>query len=103
MLFKDAGRELTVYITNDEEEFLRVEAELVSEGVRYRVWTTSEYPVFGWTRWDPRLMGRKESRLRRVYHIDVNGQDRQNLVAANMAVRRVTGKLTNAEPVSEII
>ena len=74
MLFRDTGRELTVYITNDEEEFLRVEAELVSEGVRYRVWTTSEYPVFGWTRWD-----------------------------ANMAVRRVTGKLMNAEPVSEII
>ena len=85
MLFRDTGRELTVYITNDEEEFLRVEAELVSEGVRYRVWTTSEYPVFGWTR------------------IDVAEQDRQNLVAANMAVRRVTGKLMNAEPVSEII
>ena len=29
MLFRDTGRELTVYITNDEEEFLRVEAELV--------------------------------------------------------------------------
>ena len=103
MLFRDTGRELTVYITNDEEEFLRVEAELVSEGVRYRVWTTSEYPVFGWTRWDPRRMGRRENRLRRVWHIDVAEQDRQNLVAANMAVRRVTGKLMNAEPVSEII
>ena len=103
MLFRDTGRELTVYITNDEEEFLRVEAELVSEGVRYRVWTTSEYPVFGWTRWDPRLMGRGERRLRRVFHIEVAERDRQNLIAANRVIRRVTGRLSNAEPVSEII
>ena len=103
MLFKDSGRELTVYITNDEEEFRRVEAELVCEGVCYRVWTTSEYPVFGWTRWDPRLMGRRENRLRKVWHIDVDETDRQNLLAANTAVRRVTGRIRNAEPVSEII
>ena len=103
MLFKDTGRELTVYITNNEEEFLRVEAELASEDIRYRVWTTSEYPVFGWTRWDPRLMGRREQRLRKVWHIDVAERDRQNLIAANMAVRRITGRIMNAAPVSEII
>ena len=48
-------------------------------------------------------MGRREKRLRRVYHIEVAEGDRQNLLAANMAVRRVTGRVTNAEPVSEII
>ena len=93
MLFRDTGRELTVYITNDEEEFLRVEAELVSEGVRYRVWTTSEYPVFGWTRWDPRLMGRRENRLRRVYHIDVAEQDRQVRFWKRMAKTTLSGRL----------
>ena len=103
MLFKDTGRELTVYISNNEEEFLRVEAELSSQDIRYRVWTTSEYPVFGWTLWDPRLMGRRESRLRKVWHIEVAEKDRQNLIAANLAIRRVTGRLSNAEPVSEII
>lgn len=103
MLFNDTGRELTVYISNDEQEFRRVEAALLSEGLRYRVWTTSEYPVFGWTRWDPRLMGRKERRLRKVYHIDVQERDRPNLIAANRAIRLVTGKIMNAEPLNEII
>lgn len=97
------GRELTVYISNDEAEFRQVEAALLAEGVSCRVWTTSEYPVFGWTRWDPRLMGRRESRLRTVWHIDVSERDRQNLIAANQAVRRVTGRIQNARPVSEII
>ena len=46
---------------------------------------------------------RRESRLRKVYHIEVSQQDRQNLVAANMVIRSVTGKMFNAEPVSEII
>jgi len=95
--------ELTVYISNDEAEFQRVEAALKAENVRYRVWTTAEYPVFGWSRWDPRLIGRRESRLRKVYHIEVSQLDRQNLVAANMAIRSVTGKMFNAEPVNEII
>ena len=103
MFDRIGDRELTVYITNDEEEFRLVEAELESEGVRCRVWTTSEYPVFGWTRWDPRLMGRGERRLRRVFHIEVAERDRQNLIAANRVIRRVTGRLSNAEPVSEII
>ena len=103
MGFKGEGAELTVYISNDEAEFRRVEEALKTEEVRYRVWTTAEYPVFGWSRWDPRLIGRRESRLRKVYHIEVSQQDRQNLVAANMVIRSVTGKMFNAEPVSEII
>lgn len=103
MGFKGEGAELTVYISNDEAEFRRVEEALKTEGVHYRVWTTAEYPVFGWSRWDPRLIGRRESRLRKVYHIEVSQQDRQNLVAANMAIRSVTGKMFNAVPVSEII
>ena len=103
MFEKIVDRELTVYITNDETEFRRVEAELKAEGVRCRVWTTSEYPVFGWTRWDPRLMGRGELRLRQVFHIEVAERDRPNLIAANLVIRRVTGRLLNAEPVSEII
>ncbi|MBQ7434541.1 MAG: hypothetical protein IJV51_01910 [Oscillospiraceae bacterium] len=103
MGFKGEGAELTVYISNDEAEFRRVEEALKTEGVHYRVWTTAEYPVFGWSRWDPRLIGRRESRLRKVYHIEVSEQDRQNLVAANMVIRSVTGKMFNAEPVSEII
>lgn len=100
---RDYDRELTVYISNNESEFRRVEAELAAEGVRCRVWTTAEYPVFGWSAWDPRLMGRGEKRLRRVYHIEVPEKDRQNLISANLAIRRVTGRLSNAEPVSEII
>ena len=103
MGFKGEGAELTVYISNDEAEFRRVEEALKNEEVRYRVWTTAEYPVFGWSRWDPRLIGRRESRLRKVYHIEVSQQDRQNLVAANMVIRSVTGKMFNAEPVNEII
>ena len=99
----DYERELTVYISNDESEFRLVEAELAAEELSYRVWTTAEYPVFGWSAWDPRLMGRRERRLRRVYHIEVSEKDRQNLIAANLAIRRVTGRLSNAEPVSEII
>ena len=99
----DEGPELTVYISNDEAEFQRVEEALKAEGVRDRVWTTAEYPVFGWTRWDPRLIGRRESRLRKVYHIEVSEQDRQNLIAANMVIRTITGKMFNAERVNEII
>lgn len=95
--------ELTVYISNNEDEFQRVEAALKAESVQYRVWTTAEYPVFGWSRWDPRLIGRRESRLRKVYHIEVSQQDRQNLVAANIIIRGITGKMFNAEPVNEII
>lgn len=103
MFQKSMDRELTVFITNDAAEFHRVERALQEDEVRYRVWTTAEYPVFGWTRWDPRLMGRKESRLRKVWHIEVAEKDRQNLLLANMAVRRVTGRMQNARPVSEII
>ena len=103
MFEKIADRELTVYVTNDEAEFRRVEAALAAEGVRCRVWTTSEYPVLGWTRLDPRLMIRREQRLRTVYHIEVDEDDRPNLISANIAIRRATGKLSNAEPVSEII
>ena len=99
----DEGPELTVYISNDEAEFQFVEEALKAEEVRYRVWTTAEYPVFGWTRWDPRLIGRRESRLRKVYHIEVSEQDRQNLIAANMVIRSITGKMFNAERVNEII
>ena len=99
----DEGPELTVYISNDEAEFQLVEEALKAERVRYRVWTTAEYPVFGWTRWDPRLIGRRESRLRKVYHIEVSEQDRQNLIAANMVIRSITGKMFNAERVNEII
>lgn len=95
--------ELTLYISSDEDEFHRVVAELAAEGVRYRVWTTSEYPVFGWTKLDPRLLIRGEGRLRRVYHIDVPEADRDNLIAANIAIRRTTGRVFNAERVSEII
>ena len=97
------ARELTVYITRDEEEFGRVEAALAARGVRYRVWTTSEYPVFGWAPWDPRLVGRKEKRLRKVFHIDVPEDDRANLLESNRVIRDVTGRLSNAEPRSEII
>ena len=100
---RDEGPELTVYISNDEAEFQRVEEALKAEEVRYRVWTTAEYPVFGWSRWDPRLIGRRESRLRKVYHIEVSEQDRQNLIAANMVIRSITGKMFNAERVNEII
>ena len=97
------GAELTVYISNNEEEFQRVEEALKTENVRYRVWTTAEYPVFDWSRWDPRLIGRREKRLRKVYHIEVSQQDRQNLIAANMVIRGITGKMFNAERVNEII
>ena len=100
---RDEGAELTVYISNNQEEFQRVEEALKAEEVRYRVWTTAEYPVFGWSRWDPRLIGRRESRLRKVYHIEVSEQDRQNLIAANMIIRGITGKMFNAERVNEII
>ena len=103
MFEKIGDRELTVYVTNDEAEFRRVEAELAAEGVRCRVWTTAEYPVFGWAPWDPRLLGRGEKRLRKVYHIEVKEADRPNLVAANLTVRGITGKLFNAAPLSEII
>ncbi len=103
MFRKNAERELTVYISSDESEFMRVEEALKAEGVVYRVWTTAEYPVFGWTRLDPRLLGRGEQRLRRVRHIEVDTADRQNLLTANLTIRRVTGRLRNAEPVSEII
>jgi hypothetical protein len=103
MFRKENVRELTVFISNDEAEFRRVEAALAAEGVRCRVWTTSEYPVLGWTRLDPRLMIRREQRLRTVYHIEVDEDDRPNLLSANIAIRRATGKLSNAEPVSEII
>ena len=95
--------ELTVYISNNEEEFRRVESALRSGRVHYRVWTTAEYPVFGWSRWDPRLIGRRENRLRKVYHIEVSEQDRQNLITANMIIRGITGKMFNAERVNEII
>ena len=100
---RDEGPELTVYISNDEAEFQRVEEALKAEEVRYRVWTTAEYPVFGWSRWDPRLIGRRENRLRKVYHIEVSEQDRQNLITANMIIRGITGKMFNAERVNEII
>ena len=103
MLFKASEPELTVYISKDEAEFQRVVAALQAQGLRYRVWTTAEYPVFGWSPWDPRLMGRREKQLRKVYHIEVKERDRQNLVAANMVIRAVTGKLFNAAPLSEII
>ena len=103
MLFKARDAELTVYVSKDEAEFQRVEAAFQEQGLRYRVWTTAEYPVFGWTRWDPRLIGRRESRLRKVYHIEVSEQDRQNLIAANMIIRGITGKMFNAERVNEII
>ena len=103
MRLKDRGPELTVYASRDEEEFRRVEAELIAQGLKYRVWTTAEYPVFGWTRWDPRLISRGESRLRRVYHIEVEERDRQNLIAANLVVRSITGRVYNAAPMSEII
>ena len=97
------GAELTVYISNNEAEFRQVEAALKAVGLRYRVWTTAEYPVFGWSRWDPRLIGRREKRLRKVYHIEVDPRDSQNLLSANMVIRSITGKLTNAEPINEII
>ena len=100
---QNGARELTVYISNDEAEFQRVEAELAAREVRYRVWTTSEYPVMGWTQLDPRLVARGEKRLRKVYHIEVAEDDRPNLIAANQAIRQITGRMFNAEPVSEII
>ncbi len=103
MFVRESSREHTVYISNNEEEFGRVKEELTAQGVRYRVWTTSEYPVLGWTRLDPRLMVRKEQSLRKVYHIEVDENDRQNLLAANIAIRNITGRLANADPVSEII
>ena len=96
-------KEITVYIGKDAEEFRRVETRLSALELRYRVWTTAEYPVFGWSPWDPRLLGRREKQLRRVYHIEVSERDRQNLVAANLVIRGITGKLFNAAPLSEII
>ena len=103
MFLRSAEKELTVYVSSDEGEFRLVDAALARQGLRYRVWTTAEYPVFGWTRLDPRLMSRGESRLRRVYHIDVAEGDRQNLIEANITIREITGRLRNAEAVSEII
>lgn len=100
---RQGDRELTVYISSDEEEFRRVERALAEEGVRCRVWTTAEYPVLGWTALDPRLMTRREDKLRRVFHIEVDEGDRPNLIAANRTIRDVTGRLMNARPVSEII
>lgn len=99
----NAEREITVYVSRDEAEFARVKAELDAADVRFRVWITSEYPVFGWTRLDPRLISRRETRLRRVYHIEVAECDRPNLISANQIIRRLTGKMENAVPASEII
>ena len=96
-------REATVYISKDEAEFRRVESALRELQLRFRVWTTSEYPVFGYSPWDPRLWGRREKRLRKGYHIDVKASDRPNLIEANRVVRAVTGRLSNAEPRNEII
>ena len=103
MFLRGFERELTVYISKDEEEFRRVEAALSALSLRYRVWTTAEYPVFGCSPWDPRLWGRREKKLRKVYHIDVVEADRPNLIAANRAVRAITGKTFNARPLNEII
>lgn len=103
MFSGEGGREVTVYISSDEAAFRRVAAALDEHGLRYRVWTTAEYPVLGWTRLDPRLMVRGETRLRKVYHIEVSEADRQNLLSANLVIRRATGRLNNAVPVSEII
>lgn len=103
MLHRFREPEQTVYISRDEEEFRRVETALRERAVRFRVWTTAEYPVFGWTLWDPRLLGRREKRLRRVYHVDVAAGDRPNLLAANQTVRAVTGRIHNAVPYTEII
>ena len=103
MFSRGGEREITVYISSNVEEFHRVEAALKERGVRYRVWTTAEYPVFGWTKLDPRLMTRRENRLRTVYHIEGGEADRANLLEANRAIRLVTGRVNNAAPVSEII
>ncbi len=103
MLFRKKDPELTVYVTNDREEFRRVEAELLSEGVRFRVWTTEEYPVFGFNRLDPRLIARGERRLRKVFHVDVRERDRLNLITANITIRRVTGRISNAASFGSII
>ena len=103
MFSRGGERAITVYISSNVEEFHRVEAALKERGVRYRVWTTAEYPVFGWTKLDPRLMTRRENRLRTVYHIEVGEADRANLLEANRAIRLVTGRVNNAAPVSEII
>lgn len=103
MFTRRAEREVTVYIGKDPEEFRRVEEAMRMQTLRYRVWTTAEYPVFGFSPWDPRLWGRKEKRLRKVFHIDVAESDRPNLIAANRAVRSVTGRTFNARPLNEII
>ena len=103
MFSRGGEREITVYISSNVEEFHRVEAALKERGVRNRVWTTAEYLVFGWTKLDPRLMTRRENRLRTVYHIEVGEADRANLLEANRAIRLVTGRVNNAAPVSEII
>ena len=103
MWFKNDKEEVTVYISRDKQEFEKVEAEFTARGIRYRVWTTAEYPVFGLSPFDPRLQGRGEKSLRKVYHIDVDASDTGNLVAANRAVRTITGKLNNAERRTEII
>ena len=103
MCFVNRRQEETVYISRDKEEFEKVKSALDARGVRYRVWTTAEYPVFGWSRFDPRLLGRGEKTLRKVYHIDADASDRGNVANANMAVRSVTGKFTNAERRTEII
>ena len=95
-------KEITVYIGKDAEEFRRVETRLSALELRYRVWTTAEYPVFGHSPWDPRLWGRGEKKLRKVWHIDVEERDRSNLIAVNNAVRAVTGKTFNARPLNEI-
>ncbi len=100
---QNTERELTVYISHDGAEFRQVRAELEAQEVRFRVWTTSEYPVLGWTRLDPRLMIRREERLRTVYHIEVDENDRANLIAANRVIRQITGRMENAVPVSEVI
>ena len=103
MFARRTEREVTVYIGKDPEEFRRVEEAMRTQTLRYRVWTTAEYPVFGFSPWDPRLWGRREKRLRKVYHIDVAESDRPNLIAANRTVRSVTGRTFNAQPLNEII
>ena len=103
MCLKLAKEEVTVYISRDRQEFEKVEAELVARDIRFRVWTTEEYPVFGFSPLDPRLQGRGEKSLRKVYHIDVDASDSGNMVGANMAVRSVTGRINNAERRTEII
>ncbi|MDD6154020.1 MAG: hypothetical protein PUB39_00390 [Eubacteriales bacterium] len=84
---KKRYEEVTVYTSKNDAEYEAVKYALDYNNVKYRDWTTEEAPVFlaGWP-FDPRLLARGETRLRKIHHIDV---DLDHVASANAIIRRI--------------